>query len=312
MLDRVNVCLLGRVIAAALVFGTPQAVLSQSLNVTCNSNALFASGLCDNQDMTSVEDVVNANEAAVADAQSTADQAAATNRVQGRQINRTTRIATTARRTANAAVATNRVQDRQIDRTNRIATTAQRTANAAVATNRVQDRQINRNNRVATTAQRTANEAVATNRVQDRQINRHNRIATTARRTANEAVATNRVQQRQINTSIANISANRTAIATNAGDIAANTTAIEDLKIDFAGLRTEVSQGFAMANAMEVFAPDPGSNFRLNVGTGFHNGETAFGITGAGRVGGNGTLVYFGAAGVEGTMAGKAGVSFQW
>ena len=228
MLDRVNVCLLGRVIAAALVFGTPQAVLSQSLNVTCNSNALFASGLCDNQDMTSVEDVVNANEAAVADAQSTADQAA------------------------------------------------------------------------------------ATNRVQDRQINRNNRIATTARRTANEAVATNRVQQRQINTSIANISANRTAIATNAGDIAANTTAIEDLKIDFAGLRTEVSQGFAMANAMEVFAPDPGSNFRLNVGTGFHNGETAFGITGAGRVGGNGTLVYFGAAGVEGTMAGKAGVSFQW
>ena len=157
MLDRVNVCLLGRVIAAALVFGTPQAVLSQSLNVTCNSNALFASGLCDNQDMSSVEDVVNANEAAVADAQSTADQAA------------------------------------------------------------------------------------ATNRVQDRQINRNNRIATTARRTANEAVATNRVQQRQINTSIANISANRTAIATNAGDIAANTTAIEDLKIDFAGLRTEVS-----------------------------------------------------------------------
>lgn len=197
MLDRVNVCLLGRVIAAALVFGTPQAVLSQSLNVTCNSNALFASGLCDNQDMTSVEDVVNANEAAVADAQSTADQAAATNRVQDRQINRTNRIATTARRTANAAVATNRVQDRQ--------------------------------------------------------INRNNRVATTARRTANEAVATNRVQQRQINTSIANISANRTAIATNAGDIAANTTAIEDLKIDFAGLRTEVSQGFAMANAMEVF-----------------------------------------------------------
>lgn len=109
------------------------------------------------------------------------------------------------------------------------------------------------------------------------------------------------------------VTTNEGNIATNAAGIAANAADIGDLQDGLAELRTDMNQGLAMSNAMDVFAPDPGSNFRLNVGTGFHDGEAAFGITGTGRVGAAGTtLVYFGMAGSEGTTAGKAGVSFQW
>ena len=83
------------------------------------------------------------------------------------------------------------------------------------------------------------------------------------------------------------------------GLIADNTAAIE--------------QGLAMANAMDVIAPDPGSKYRLNIGTGFSEDEAALGITASGRVGASSsTIIYLGIAGTEERAAGKAGVSFQW
>jgi len=76
-----------------------------------------------------------------------------------------------------------------------------------------------------------------------------------------------------------------------------------------------MNDGLAISNAMEVFLPDPGSKFRLNVGFGHFGGTTAFGVTGSGRVDDRGTAVYFGVAGVPGSgssVGAKAGVSFQW
>ena len=67
-----------------------------------------------------------------------------------------------------------------------------------------------------------------------------------------------------------------------------------------------------MANAMEVFAPDVGSNFRMNLGTGYYDGTTALGVTISGRLQESGTILYLGAARAGGTSSGKAGVSFQW
>ncbi len=89
---------------------------------------------------------------------------------------------------------------------------------------------------------------------------------------------------------------------------------LSGLKGDINDLEDDLSTGIAIANAMEVLLPDPGKKFRLNVGGGFYNGESAIGLTGAGRVGENGTAVYFGlGGGVDGSeMGGKAGVSFQW
>jgi autotransporter adhesin len=91
-----------------------------------------------------------------------------------------------------------------------------------------------------------------------------------------------------------------------------NTSAIADLSAELSDLRSDMAEGFAMANAMEVFAPDVGSNFRMNVGSGYYGGTTALGLTIAGRLNGGGTIVYLGAARAGGTTSGKAGVSFQW
>ena len=126
-------------------------------------------------------------------------------------------------------------------------------------------------------------------------------------------LATNNAQQIEIGANTTNIATNAANIATNTADIATNAADIVDLQDGLADLRTDMNQGLAMANAMEVFAPDPGSNFRLNVGTGYNDGEVALGVTGSGRIGAAGsTIVYIGVAASEDTTAGKAGVSFQW
>ena len=126
-------------------------------------------------------------------------------------------------------------------------------------------------------------------------------------------LATNNAQQIEIDANTTNIATNAANIATNTADIATNAADIVDLQDGLADLRTDMNQGLAMANAMEVFAPDPGSNFRLNVGTGYNDGEVALGVTGSGRIGAAGsTIVYIGVAASEDTTAGKAGVSFQW
>jgi len=98
-------------------------------------------------------------------------------------------------------------------------------------------------------------------------------------------------------------------IDANTAAIAENTAAIADLP---EGLGT-ANKGLAMANAMDVFAPDPGARFRLNLGSGFSDDESAFGVTASGRVGSSAsTILYLGVAASRDTKAGKAGVSFQW
>jgi len=102
-----------------------------------------------------------------------------------------------------------------------------------------------------------------------------------------------------------------TPISATASDVetAINTANIAENTADIAALR----QGLALANAMDVFAPDPGARFRLNLGTGFSDDEAAIGITASGRVGpSKSTVLYLGVAATEDSSAGKAGVSFQW
>jgi hypothetical protein len=77
--------------------------------------------------------------------------------------------------------------------------------------------------------------------------------------------------------------------------------------------REEAFRGVAISNAMEVFLPDPGKRFRINVGMGYYKNESALGITGSGRVGEDVGL-YFGVGGDTSfeDVGGKAGVSLQW
>ena len=64
---------------------------------------------------------------------------------------------------------------------------------------------------------------------------------------------------------------------------------------------------------MDVFMPDPGKTFRLNMGVGYYKNKTALGLTGSGRLTDHINL-YIGAASDSSfeEVGGKAGVSFQW
>jgi hypothetical protein len=77
--------------------------------------------------------------------------------------------------------------------------------------------------------------------------------------------------------------------------------------------RDEAFRGIAIGNAMEVFLPDPGRNFRLNFGMGFYKDQAALGLTGSGRFGEDVGL-YFGVGSDTSfeDVGGKAGVSLQW
>ncbi|WP_127077546.1 hypothetical protein [Rhodomicrobium lacus] len=93
-----------------------------------------------------------------------------------------------------------------------------------------------------------------------------------------------------------------------------------------AGLRSanrridETQEGVAIALALQqpIFAP--GQSFAVRAGWGNFEGESAFGLSGAGIIGrdvfGPGTLVAldggFGVGASSGVMAGKAGVTFGW
>ncbi|MEH6604175.1 MAG: YadA C-terminal domain-containing protein [Pseudomonadales bacterium] len=112
-----------------------------------------------------------------------------------------------------------------------------------------------------------------------------------------------------------NIGVNAGEISANASAISSNTGRIEDLEDEVDMNEETASRGIAIANAMETFLPDPGKKFRLNVGGGFYNSESAIGITGAGRVGKKGdTALYIGVGSdIDGEeIGGKVGVSFQW
>ena len=74
-----------------------------------------------------------------------------------------------------------------------------------------------------------------------------------------------------------------------------------------------IYRGVAIANAMEVFLPDPGKKFRLNLGMGYYNDATAMGLPGSGRLTEN-IGIYIGAGSDSSfkEVGGKAGVSIQW
>ncbi|MEH6552256.1 MAG: YadA-like family protein [Pseudomonadales bacterium] len=111
------------------------------------------------------------------------------------------------------------------------------------------------------------------------------------------------------------IANNLSQIGFNAENIAANANAIEDLEDKVDLNESNASRGIAIANAMETFLPDPGKKFRMNIGGGFYNSESAIGITGSGRVGKKGdTALYIGVGSdIDGEeVGGKVGVSFQW
>jgi autotransporter adhesin len=78
-------------------------------------------------------------------------------------------------------------------------------------------------------------------------------------------------------------------------------------------LEEKAHRGIAIANAMEVFLPDPGKSFRLNIGGGYYGNQGAVGLTGAGRITED-TSIYIGVGSdVDGEeVGGKIGVSFQW
>lgn len=131
-----------------------------------------------------------------------------------------------------------------------------------------------------------------------------------------------------IATNTANTATNTADIATNTADIATNTANIAALVSSVGGassagiarnaaaiadLRSDMSQGLAVANAMNVFLPDPGKNFAMSVGMGYYDDASAIGVTGSGRI--DGSTSYFfgvGSAGSGDTTGAKAGLVFQW
>jgi len=94
--------------------------------------------------------------------------------------------------------------------------------------------------------------------------------------------------------------------AANVGQLAAIKDRVEVIEQD-------AYRGIAISNAMEVFLPDPGKNFRLNLGMGYYKDQTALGVTGSGRLTEDIGL-YLGAGSDSSfkEVGGKAGVSFQW
>lgn len=346
MIYRITPAAIGFAAFAALSIAAPHAVQAQSLNITCNANADGATNLCDDNDMAEVEDFVNdtqddlntaeeaiaantdlindnaedqadtdaAQDQALADA--VTDQAAADANQDQALANAVADQADTDE-AQDEAIAQNAndigdLDDRvtanegNIDANTATNTTQQTEIDANTATNAAQQTEIDANTATNATQQTEIDANTATNAAQQTEIDTN-----TAGVAAN--LATNNAQQIEIDRNTTDIANNATNIQANTDNIATNTADIAQNAADIADLRTDLNQGLAMANAMEVFAPDPGSNFRMNVGTGFHDGEAAFGITGSGRVGATGnTILYFGVAGAEGTTAGKAGISFQW
>jgi hypothetical protein len=97
----------------------------------------------------------------------------------------------------------------------------------------------------------------------------------------------------------------------NVGEGVATTDAVNLGQLD--EVQSEARRGVAIAAALDTLLPDPDKRFRLNLGGGYYNGESAIGLTGAGRINKD-VAVYFGIgtdSGFEETAA-KIGVSYQW
>ncbi len=78
-------------------------------------------------------------------------------------------------------------------------------------------------------------------------------------------------------------------------------------------VQQEARRGVAIAAALDTSLPDSDKRFRVNLGGGYYNGESAVALTGAGRVNRD-IAVYFGIGSDTDfkETAGKIGVSYQW
>ena len=97
----------------------------------------------------------------------------------------------------------------------------------------------------------------------------------------------------------------------NVGEGVADTDAVNRSQLD--SVQDEARRGVAIAAALDTLLPDPDKRFRVNLGGGYFNGESAIGLTGAGRINRD-VAAYFGIGTDSGfnETAGKIGISYQW
>jgi autotransporter adhesin len=94
---------------------------------------------------------------------------------------------------------------------------------------------------------------------------------------------------------------------------AANVGQLDAIEDQLDAIEDDAYRGIAIANAMEVFLPDPGKKFRLNLGMGYYKDQTALGLTGSGRLTEDiGLYIGAGSDSSFKEVSGKAGVSIQW
>jgi hypothetical protein len=94
---------------------------------------------------------------------------------------------------------------------------------------------------------------------------------------------------------------------------AVNVSQLNAVQNNVDDVQDEARRGIAIAMALDTHLPDPGKQFRVNLGGGYYNGKSALGLTGAGRVNDD-VAVYFGiGSDVDFNETGaKIGVSYQW
>lgn len=167
------------------------------------------------------------------------------------------------------------------------------------------------------------NELVSANAQIDENVNviRNNTTAINDNRdSVNEVRTIANNNHDSINSNTNAISDNRDSVSevrsianNNYNSINSNTNAISDNSGRIQTNHKTAMQGIAVSMATKVILPDPGKKFRVNMGMASFNGESAIGITGAGRLN-NSTALYFGlGTDLKGNNTGtQAGVSYQW
>ena len=101
--------------------------------------------------------------------------------------------------------------------------------------------------------------------------------------------------------------------AVNKGQLNAVALEIGDVASELSGVKHDAYRGIAISNAMQVFLPDSGKTFRVNLGVGYYKEKAALGLTGSGMIT-DSIGLYIGAGSDTSfdEVGGKAGISFQW
>jgi hypothetical protein len=106
------------------------------------------------------------------------------------------------------------------------------------------------------------------------------------------------------------INALKTEVAQNSRDIEETQLRVDDLKLRIDKVDEEASQGTALLSAVDFQRPLEGKKFRLGLGTGAYNGESAFGVSLTTVVGQFDLSI--GGAASGGDALGKAAVGYSW